>query len=209
MRMLAALFLCLLPGLLRAADLTVLVDRRDDELQLFVRLPAADLEAVFGLSPAPLADAEGRVSFARLREEGTYEFTEVLAATIGLRAGGAHHGFEAMSVMVHPPENALPFATPLDGLLAMSACIGTDTAEPPRVAELELIGGFITYPVAGLAEVMISLPNREALEAEVLTFKAGVPLSRETVTLPPRGTITLPAAENWIRRLLRRLPGPA
>ena len=184
------------------ADLRIIVDRRKSSIEVFTYKSADSLLPMFGADPNGLAAADGRVYFGELRETGTFDFGDTIVAKVGFTVDGAPVTLEAMSVMVHPIDNGLPFETPLDGNIAMSVCNVEDPVVPPTMADLSLYGGFIAYPVDGHGDVTMRLPNTEPLSIDLITFAQGKKQTQERLTVPASAEIPLPPvdpfSEGWL-----------
>ena len=87
---------------------------------------AADAVSLFNLAPSDLTNPDGSVAFDRLRE-GTAEIADTMIAPVGIIVGDEAVSLEAMSLMVHSAESALPFNEPFDGMVAIELC----TVPPP------------------------------------------------------------------------------
>ncbi|WP_147127687.1 hypothetical protein [Shimia ponticola] len=192
----------------KTAAIDVLVDRRPQSIELFMRFPARNTETIFGITPDALAASDGRVYFGALRETGTFDFGDAMIAGTRLSLGGEEQPLEAMSVMVHPADNALPFETPLDGNIAMAVCTVPDPVVPPALTDLVLYTGFISYPATGAGEIKLSMPNTVPLELAVSVFEDGRLVQRHSVDADKNSDILIVAEgalaeENWLGRLQR------
>lgn len=190
-------------------DLRLIVDRRETSVEIFAAMDAERLPSILATDPDGLAASDGRIYLGALRETGTFDFGDHMLRGVRFSAGGEDAQLEAMSVMVHPDDQRLPFDTPLDGNIAMSVCGVDDPAEPPQISNLRLYSGFIAYPADGHAALRLTLPNSEMLEIEVVTFVDGSEESRATLELAPGEPIALTeASATWLETtwLARALP---
>lgn len=200
-------FLCV-PAL-QARDLTLIVQRAGDSTELYISAPAPVLFEVFGADEAIVPSQSGYVDFAAFYE-GTWPIGDALIERTGFAANGTDLGFEGMSFMLHPNTDALPFDTPLDGMIAISVCNvipGTDRYQMQDL--LGYVGYFSEVNTTNKAiDVTLSAPLKRALEVKVIDvtgrhsettrfeFKAG-----ETVALsvaPAQAQVGL----NWGALLL-------
>ncbi|MEM7520663.1 MAG: hypothetical protein AAF307_06455 [Pseudomonadota bacterium] len=175
-------------------DLRLIVNRMSDSVEIYAAIVASDLPTILQADPSGLAAEDGRVYFGELRQFGTFDFGDEMISQIALTVDGAPTQLEAMSVMVHPETNVLPFETPVDGVIAMSVCTVDDPSVPPEINALRLYSGIIAYPVDGLAALSLSLPNQEAIEVEMVSYVEGQEDNRGVIMVSPGETITFDAS---------------
>lgn len=184
-------------------DLRLVVNRLDDSVEIYAALRADAMPNILQADPAGLAAPDGRVYYGELRTSGTFEFGDTMVDRVGFSAGGLATEIEAMSVMVHPEANFLPFETPIDGVIAMSVCTVPDPEVPPQISELRLYSGFIAYPVNGFDALSLDLPHDKTIEVELVSFVDGVEDTRETQLLAPGDPMVFEqsARASWAERL--------
>lgn len=166
-------------------DLRLVVSRLDDSVEIYAALRADALPGILQADPYGLAAADGRVYFGDFRKSGTFDFGDQMISQVGFTVDGADTKLEAMSVMVHPDTNILPFESPIDGVIAMSVCTVPDPVVPPQIDELRLYSGVVAYPVDGHSALNLSLPHAEPIKVELVTFVDGDEDSRATLLLQP------------------------
>lgn len=190
------------PALADDSVVRLIVNRMSDSVEIFAELKADALPDVLQADPSGLAAPDGRVYFGELRSTGTFEFGDQMISKVGFEVGGRSQRLEAMSVMVHPKTNILPFETPVDGVIAMSVCTVPDPVEPPQIEDLRIYSGLIAYPVDGTQSVSLTLPLAEAIDVELVTYVEGRRGETARLSLAPGDSIDLAAAETgWMARL--------
>ncbi|MEL6551064.1 MAG: hypothetical protein AAFQ54_12545 [Pseudomonadota bacterium] len=195
MRTTLALFLSTsLPA--SAADLTLLVDRTERGVEMFVKFETLETEALLAPLPAGFLDAEGLVDIAPFRE-GTYIYGDELWADIETVIGGEIALVEAMSLMVHPDSLPVDFDDPIDGWIAMAVCNVTDPNARFELGELSTYAGFIAWDVEGRAPLSLTFPRE--MEVEMTEFLEGREISARTVSVGPDAPLTLDAVTTWER----------
>jgi hypothetical protein len=94
---------------LAAPDVVLIVNRSDTSVELFWSTKGDQISPFLGTSTDWMQDENGFVPFEDLRE-GTFEGADILFEQVVAMVDGAKAPFEAMSLMVHPEKDALPFA---------------------------------------------------------------------------------------------------
>ncbi|MEM6461013.1 MAG: hypothetical protein AAF724_03775 [Pseudomonadota bacterium] len=173
-------------------EISVIVDRKSGSVELFLGMPAQDLVDVLAMSPTNLTEADGTVDFASLRE-GTWDIGDAAFASVNSHLGDELVQFEAMSMMVHPSEDVLPFSDPIDGVLAVSVCSVDAPAKPPRLGDLHSYSGFIAYADDTSRPLQLSFAEtgRSEVSVEVLDYNDGELVNRSRHTLADGGTLTI------------------
>ncbi|MEN0041552.1 MAG: hypothetical protein AAF764_09480 [Pseudomonadota bacterium] len=123
--------------------MSVIVERKPDYIEVFVGMPATGLKQIFALPEHSLAAADGTVDFESLRS-GTWDIGDDAFDTVDARLGGRAVNFEAMSVMLHPIAERVPFRTAVDATLAVSICQVDTPPVRPTLSELYAYAGFIS-----------------------------------------------------------------
>ena len=179
-----------------AADLSLIVDRSDRGVEMFVKLATAQTEDLLAPFPAHFLADDGQVDIGPFRD-GTYEEGDELWAQVRTVIGGKEAEVEAMSMMVHPDNLPVAFNDPVDGLIAMAVCTVTDPDARFAVEELSTYAGFIAWDVAGHDRVQISFPT--AMDVEVTEFFEGREIYKAALTVGPDVPLELDAVNRWER----------
>ena len=158
----------------RAADITLVVDRQPNAIELYLTMSAHLISTTFNVPDRIIAEADGTVDFEPLRM-GTFDIGDALFEGVSQELGGEPVFFEAMSLMVHPKKNALPLETPLDGMISIAVCTVTPPNEPIMLHDLQLYGGYIAYVDRPMDALAISFPmlGKEALTVETRDYSGG------------------------------------
>lgn len=156
------------------AELQLLISRTENTVEIYWSTPADQLEPVFGLPNDWLLNNEGAVEFAPLRE-GTFLQADKVFADIDVKVGAEPFLFEAMSMMVHPATEALPFTNPLEALISIEVCNVDDPTVPLTSSDLQAYAGFFAYDVDGMERLSLHFPEtgRSEMEMTVLDFYNG------------------------------------
>ncbi|MEM1399376.1 MAG: hypothetical protein AAGF58_05820 [Pseudomonadota bacterium] len=109
-------------------DLTIIVDRSDTSIEMFMKASASDYIHLLGTQFDGFVKPDGTVDYQTIREKGSFDIADKMFERVGTTVGRQSLDFESMSMMVHPPRLKFPLETPLDGLLATSVC----TTDPPQ-----------------------------------------------------------------------------
>ena len=125
-------------------DLVVLVERKDDSIELYFRLAADRLDDVFRFPENQMTGTNGTVEFSNL-ENGTFDLGDKMFSEVITTIDGEIAKFEAMSMMVHLNEIAPNFTDAVDGMLAISVCNTAAPLSPLTLAQLTSFSGFIAY----------------------------------------------------------------
>jgi len=196
MRFVIATVLALAAAPALSADLSVIVDRSERGVEIFVKFPTERTEALLAPFPAGFLAADGAVDIGPFRN-GTYEHGDELWAAVETRVGGESAVVEAMSMMVHPDALPVDFDDPIDGWIAMAVCNVTDPDARFPVAELSTYAGFIAWDVAGHDAVEIGFPT--SMNVEVTEFLEGKQISRASLDVGPDRPLTLYPVSRWER----------
>jgi hypothetical protein len=193
---LALAFLAAGPG--RTQDVSLVLDRGETAVELFVGMPARTAVEAFGLAPDLLEGPDGTVDFVALRE-GTWGIGDALFAGVKTQIGGKDAAFEGMSLMVHLKDLRLPLETPLDALTAISVCGVEPPAVPPTLDDLYLYAGMIAYTSDPQAALRLDLPRdrQDALQVQLRDYRQGRLIAAQQFALPPGQALTLGGADRW------------
>ena len=147
-----------LPAKANATDLEMLVVRTDRSVEVFMAMSAPVAVDAFGLPADLLQRDDGSVHFDDFRE-GTWDIGDALWSGLEATVEGQTPLFEAMSLMVHPANQALPLDNPVDGYIAIAVCSVPTPAVPPTLSDLRLYNGVIAYTDDAYGEIEIRLPH--------------------------------------------------
>ena len=175
-----------------ARDLTLILDRLPDSVELYMTLPADRADDIFGLPQEALTGAAGVVDYDDLRQ-GTAPLGDRLIAGTSTTLAGRELGFEAMSLMVHPVTDPLPMTTPFEGLLSILVCTAPEPEVPPTLDALRMYAGYVAYVETAEAPFTFTLPRSATgpVDVTLREFRAGTFLTETEVTLAPGGTLTV------------------
>ncbi|MEM9247737.1 MAG: hypothetical protein AAGB05_03460 [Pseudomonadota bacterium] len=155
-------------------DLFLIVDRTDRAVEIFFSAGAETLSPLLGPAADGLAARDGAVDVGSF-QNGTFDLGDALFADVATALNGTPLVFEAMSVMFHPEDLGLPFATPLDGLMSIEVCSALPSDTPVRLETLTAYAGYIAYTDAPGGALSLHLPEtgREALRVSLTQFRNG------------------------------------
>ncbi|MEM8591728.1 MAG: hypothetical protein AAGF13_04290 [Pseudomonadota bacterium] len=197
MRSLLAPTLFLLPALpATAADLSLIVDRSERGVEIFVKLPTDRTEALLAPFPEGFVDADGLINIEPFRA-GTFRQGDVLWSKVETVIGEETALVEAMSMMVHPDELPVDFNDPIDGWIAMAVCNVTEENARYDPEVLSTYAGFFAWEVDGHGPVHITFP--QDMEIEVTEFLEGREIASLTIQTGPDDPLALDAVTTWER----------
>ncbi|MEM7243038.1 MAG: hypothetical protein AAF429_12710 [Pseudomonadota bacterium] len=186
---------------------TLIVNRGAAELELYFHMAGDQLEPIFGVDPNGLISENDHVTYQGFLE-GTFDEADKFIERIEAKISGNPLPLEAMSMMLHPRDFIVPFATPFDATLAIGVCNAETPTEPPHLSELNVYSGFYAYQVDGFGNVEIQLPKtgRDILALEIKEFVNGAYQNTRTVMLNDNQMLELPAISvgfrGWLSALL-------
>ncbi|MEM1234091.1 MAG: hypothetical protein AAGH70_08175 [Pseudomonadota bacterium] len=196
MRFLTASILALMAGAGSAADLSIIVDRSERGVELFVKFETELTETLLAPFPAGFVAEDGRIDIGPFRD-GTADHGDALWVNVDTRIGGEPALVESMSMMVHPDELPVSFEDPIDGWIAMAVCNVTDPDARFSPDVLSTYVGFIAWDVPGHGEVALSFPS--AMEIDVTEFLEGRKIDALTVALAKDEALVLDPVTTWER----------
>lgn len=190
---LVGLILLVLPPRPTDERLQIIVDRSDGYVELYLTAPATALVNLFALPPQSLSGQDGTVNFERF-QLGTTNIGDQLFDGVTSKAGGAEIEFEAMSVMVHPIDDKLPFDNAIDGVWAISVCITENPEAPFRLSQLQAYSGFIASTRHYAETISLSVPNLSKKTWNVLVrdHVDGALQQEYVASISDDGELTLP-----------------
>lgn len=183
----------------------LIVSREPNGMAVFLRVGLTEVAPLFGHEPSVFFTATGAVDLDKI-SLGTFEGADVLSQDVRFSVGPSAAAFEAMSMMVHPDTNTLPFSDPIEAQIAIAVC-GVDW--PDRVLlphEFEWVGGWYAYPVDSGKDLSITFPHtgRAPMDLTVLVFDDGEVSDRFDVTVQDGGTVHVEDARPWFQRLFAK-----
>ncbi|MEM8580468.1 MAG: hypothetical protein AAGF50_04645 [Pseudomonadota bacterium] len=167
---------------------TFIINRDAHDTEVYVSLPALEIEALLGQTPGLIFSENGTVPIGEFQLAGSTDVADALVEQLQLSAGGSAAGFEAMSLMVHPAAQPQPFMTPWDAVVATAVCTVEDDAAALTIADTRLYFGLFGRGVGGDERLRIDFPDtdREA-RAYVLREYFEGRFVRETAGYLPDG----------------------
>ncbi|MEM6546291.1 MAG: hypothetical protein AAF713_00945 [Pseudomonadota bacterium] len=172
--------------------MTAIVDRHPDRIELYFATRADNFVSAFGLLPEQLTGSSGTVNFAELRN-GTFDIGDAMFSSVQPSLDGDPLAFEAMSLMVHPTEDAPQVQTPLEAFIAMGVCAVDAPSQAPLLSDLQGYAGYIAYAEDPYGALTLSLPEtgREDLKLTVLDFRKGEPVASHQISVADGGEIDI------------------
>ncbi|MEM6727866.1 MAG: hypothetical protein AAF618_05145 [Pseudomonadota bacterium] len=194
----AALATCLiaLASTAGAADMSVMVDRSERGVEIFIKLDTERTEELLAPFPDDFVGGDGLVDIGPFRD-GTADHGDALWQAVETRIEGTASTVEAMSMMVHPDSLPVDFDDPIDGWIAMAVCNVTDPDARFGLDVLSTYAGFIAWDVEGHGEVEIAFPT--AMEVEVTEFLEGREISSAVLQVSDAAPLRLDAVSRWER----------
>lgn len=175
------------------ADLEIILDRRDRSIEMFLSLPADGAKTTLGTDLSQIEGLTTGVDFSVL-QNGTWTQGDLILAQTNAQIGATPALFEAMSMMVHPKAQKMPFADPFDALTAVSVCGVPVPDAPPALDSMHLYAGYIAYPVNSAQSLTLRLGNSAPIEVTVRDFGPQGARS-QSVRLAPGERLTLHAPQ--------------
>ncbi|GAA0780542.1 hypothetical protein E1180_10065 [Roseibium denhamense] len=194
-----ALVLCLGAFVLQARpaapDVTIIVSSDRGFVEFFVQGPAELLVDVLGKEFSDLAGSNETIDFASF-QDGTWETGDRLFDRVSATLDSQPAEFEAMSLMLHPVGEHVPFSHPVDGQLAISVCNALSREPVADLSALNLFAGFIKTDAAPDANLTLFFPEvgRQAVTLRLITFNDGRQVASEIVNLKDGGKFSVPVS---------------
>ena len=173
--------------------LTLIVNRGEDSATYYLSMPADGIEPILATDPALLFSDDGRVPIDQFRLTGSFDLADDMFARITGSLEGQAFEFEAMSMMVHPIAEPLPFAAPWDAYTAISVCTVPYDMDDLVPGVLQMYYGGFTDQVSGDAPMKIHFPQtgRDAMNIVVHRYDNGRLMSTDVQTLADGGTLVI------------------
>ncbi|MEM8813076.1 MAG: hypothetical protein AAGF59_10700 [Pseudomonadota bacterium] len=184
-----------LPSLASPMALSIIVERRDSSIEIFVEVPAARLNDVFGVVPSEILNDNGTVAIDRLRE-GTWDVADALMQSTNATLGEKQLRLEGMSMMVHPSNLPVPFRDAIDGITAIGVCQVLPSDGPLYLDDTIAYSGFIGYGSQTGRPLRLDFPITGRLPrlVEIRDYADGKLLQRSWSLLEDGGSLTIGGA---------------
>ncbi|MEM8576396.1 MAG: hypothetical protein AAGF60_00960 [Pseudomonadota bacterium] len=194
--------LALMAFALPAMAAEVILSRESRGVAIYIKMPFEDVPVLFGQPVEGLLNYDGATSFADL-SRGTFDQAEALAQDVKFTINGQDAPFAAMSMMIHPEDNPVPFHDPLDALMAISVCGVPLPETPPANEDLVWIGGWYAPGTTDVTELTITFPDtgRDAMGVSLASFLARSGSARSTLSVEDGGTIRVEVPQGFARVL--------
>ena len=188
---LSACLLAIAAAPIWAADMTILVDRREKAIAIYFEVPATTLPSVFGAGAESLLEADGTVDVPKLYD-GTFLLADEIFARSTVTLNGRETSFEGLSMMVHDPDILPDFASPYDAELSVAVCTSPETVEHMTLETLEAYLGYYAWDVDETSAIRLEFPvtGRDDVEIRVFEFLDLKAVDERTVTLEDGGAIS-------------------
>lgn len=171
----------------------LVVYRSEKTVDFFFKAPFPDAMRLFGSAPSDLLLPDGAINHPYVKARN-WEIAQELWEPVAVMIDGASVDMEATSFFVHPQSDRLPFKTPFDAMIAISACTIPlpETSLLPQNATVYMgYIGFVTdsqapveiaFNVATDAEIPIVI--RDYWGNELIGDQNQVLVSGEVIVLP-------------------------
>ena len=190
---------CVVAGPSFADDMTIIVNRSTDAVELFFGMKGDDLKPVFGVDPNGIVAEDDHVTYEGFLT-GTFDEADVFFEKIDARVAGADAGFEAMSMMLHPEDFEVRFDTPFDATIAIGVCNADTPKTPPHLSELNVYVGYYAYQVDGLDQITFQMPQtgRDVEMVSILEFVDGGLINQSEIDMEDGATIAFDAQRQGV-----------
>lgn len=154
-----------------ADSLTIIVDRSTDNSELYVAGPADTLLALFDVDPSVVPTRDGVVDYDAF-SLGTWGIGDALLKHTRVTFNKEQAGFEAMSFMLHPAEDALPMQTPLDANIAIGICSALSSTERYRLNDMTGYVGYFSPQSSAASAIEVVLPavSQSSLNVTIIDY---------------------------------------
>lgn len=178
-----------------AEDITLIVNQsgQDGSADIFFQMPDTSLQTVLGRDPAVVFSNEGQVPIDDYRDGGNSDVADQVFGGLSVRASQHEVALEGFSLMLHLRNSYLPFKTPNDGYIAVSACTVPYVGANLYLGALDIFyGGSLTDPSGqGLYHLQFPSTGRNQVEMTVRSYIDGTLQSVREVSLADGETLTL------------------
>ncbi len=186
-------FLCVAAPV--AAEIRVIVERQEDTTALYIRVPAGQLQDLFGPPAEIFGPPEGGVLMEEFGEMGETVWTDpdTVFAAVEVERDGEPLTAEGISMIFQPPALILPFAEPWDATIAIAVCTVALPVDPVPLETLTLYTGYVVPSDLEGAPIDIRFPatGRLPLEVEVVEYGGETARPPRRITLVDGGTLVL------------------
>ena len=139
---------------------TAVIERDDDDAEIFVRLHGPEFVALMDRSAAGralLAEVlvEGRLDSGRVQDLKV-DLAEAALGAIAVEVAGRPHAAEPMGLLAHDAALARPMADPLGAWDAIGICLVPGEAPMIPVAEAVVDVGLIAWPLPATGELRVT-----------------------------------------------------
>ncbi len=174
-------------------DLTLIVSRDEGYVEFYIQGSADLVLELLGKRPEEITDKNDAVDFASF-QNGTWKTADRLIDQLKVHLDGNGDVLEAMSLMLHPKSDLIPFQTPTDGQFAVSICNALSREPVSDLSTLNLFAGYILVPASKSSAIQISFPNANLDKTflRLITYTQGQFLSSKRLRLNNHATINIP-----------------
>lgn len=175
-------------------DLTLIVSLDEGFVEFYIQGSADLTLELLGKRPDEITDSNGAIDFSAF-QNGTWNTADRLIDQLKVYRDGNGDVLEAMSLMLHPKSDSIPFETPTDGQFAVSICNALSRDPVSDLSTLNLFAGYIMVPATPSSDIQISFPNASLEDASLrlITYSEGRLLSSESLSLNSSATINIPS----------------
>lgn len=150
-----------LSGAVLADQMSVVVNRAATHTEVYLSATAETLFRAIGADTQVIPMKSRKVDYAEFAA-GTWGIGDALLADAKVIIDKLSVPAEAMSFMLHPSVDALPFETPLDGMIAIGVCNALSSDATYDLAELS---GYVGYYIdQGSIDAKVELTFAASLE---------------------------------------------
>ncbi|MEL6959887.1 MAG: hypothetical protein AAGL89_13140, partial [Pseudomonadota bacterium] len=137
------------------SSIQLIVNRSDDNVDIYLTLPASEIADLFGSEQNLWATEDGRVDLNQFQVD-TAPLGDAIIEPVKVTVDGQPVIAEAISVMMHEMTVSVPFDAPWDAILAVTLCSVPITNPTPAVSEVQAYLGYNLYEINGLGEISLS-----------------------------------------------------
>lgn len=102
-------------------EIEMIVSRSDKAVEIYFAMPTTVAVDTFGIQPDELTDDRGFADFDRF-SAGTYDLATTFVERLNGSIDGTELDFDAMSLMIHPASESLPYRDPIDAVTTIEVC---------------------------------------------------------------------------------------
>lgn len=171
----------------------MVVYRSENTVDFFFKAPFPEVMRLLGSAPSDLLLPDGAINHPYVKERN-WEIAQELWEPVAVTVGGAQAEMEATSFFVHPQSDRLPFRTPYDAMIAISACTVPLPDTPLLRQNANVYMGFIGFVADSRAPIEIAfdvtlnaeipIVIRDYWGSELVREKHQILVSGEAIVLP-------------------------